>query len=212
MRFSPQRYNRFLNNIGQDVEWRRAWSCSCVNPSSGSPDAKCRLCVGKGYIWDPAVKTRVGIASQDLQTKWAKMGRWEAGDMVLVVPECSVLWDAGKFDRVTQLNSTDRFSLALVHGSPAEKLQFVTVDVDRCFWRDPATHTLIEGGIPEIVNGVPTWPGGVGEPPAGLGYSLTGTRRSEYFVYDTLPSDRNQHAGARLPKQVVMRRFDLFGR
>jgi len=27
-----------------------------------------------------------------------------------------------------------------------------------------------------------------------------------------MPSDRNQHGGMRLPRRVVARRFDLFGR
>jgi hypothetical protein len=55
------------------------------------------------------------------------------------------------------------------------------------------------------------WPTS-GGPPAGTQYTLNGTRYREYFVYDDLPQTRNMHQGMPLPRRVVLRRFDLFGR
>ena len=111
------------------------------------------------------------------------------------------------------INSTDVFSQPFTHGSPTEKIIFFVASVERCFWLDPATRQIVEGGIPVVApDGTLSWPGGVGEPPPATTYSLTGTRYDEYYVLDQLPSDRNEHSGMTLPKRVVMRKFDLFGR
>ena len=43
-------------------------------------------------------------------------------------------------------------------------------------------------------------------------YSLTGKKFDEYFIFGQYPSDRNQHSGMRLPRKLVARKWDLFGR
>ena len=58
-------------------------------------------------------------------------------------------------------------------------------------------------------NGQLSWSVGAS---VGSQYSISGTRYSEYFVWDELPGDRKHHYGARLPRKLVLRRFDLFGR
>ena len=212
MQFNPAAFDTFLTGMGQDVLWRRSYACACVNPSSGQPDPKHALCAGKGRLWDEPVATVTGVAGQKVQIQWAQMGMWEAGDLVLSIPQVSPLWEAGAFDRVTALNATDVFSQPLVRGAPAERLQFQPASVTRCFWLNPTTRQVVEGGLPVIAaDGRPAWPNG-GEPPPGATYSLTGTKFGEYFIFGELPSDRNQHRGMRLPRRVVARKFDLFGR
>jgi hypothetical protein len=213
MRFKAAAFDRHLENIGQQLQWRRSFACACVNPQSGAPDPKHALCSGKGRIWDAPVSTVAGVASQKVQMQWAQMGLWEAGDMVLSIPQSSPMWDAGPYDRVTSINASDVFSQPLVRGHPAERLNFKVASVTRCFWLHPITRAVVDGGIPVIgVDGRPSWPGGVSEPPPGASYSLTGTKHPEYFVWGDFPSDRNQHSGMRLPKRVVVRNFDLFSR
>jgi len=213
MRFNPAAFDRHLNNIGQKVQWRRSYACACVNPASGAPDPKHALCAGKGRIWDKPVDTVAGVARQETLAEWMKAGLWESGDMVLSIPQASALWDAGQFDRVTMLNATDVFSQPMVRGAPTEKFLFTPVKIDRVFWLHPQTRDVVEGGIPVVgANGVPSWPGGVGEPPPGASYSITGTRYDEYYIFNSLPSDRNQHQGMKLPKRVICRKWDLFGR
>jgi hypothetical protein len=210
MRLNPGHFNRFLNNIGQQFVWRRAYACSCATPESGAPSTKCPLCLGKGHIWVNPVQASAAAAGQKTQVAWAQMGLYEKGDMVMTVPENSPLWDAGQFDRVTMLNATDRFSQPLKRGAPTEKLMFTVKQIDRVFWIGP-DQTLVEGGIPTVdANGRPTWK--TGEPPPGMSYSISGTRLSEYFIYQDLPRNRNMHDGARLPKLTVLRRWDLLGR
>jgi hypothetical protein len=212
MRFNPAKFDEFLGGIGQSVDWRRSYACACVNPGSGQPDPKHALCSGKGRLWDDPVATITGVASQKVQMQWAQMGMWEAGDMVLSIPQASPLYDAGAFDRVTALNSTDVFSQPLVRGAPTERLIFKAASITRCFWLHPQTRLIIEGGLPVVsATGTLSWPNG-GEPPPGMTYSLTGTKYSEYFVFTDMPSDRNQHGGMRLPRRVVARKWDLFGR
>jgi hypothetical protein len=214
MRFNSAAFDRHLGNIGQRVAWRRSYACACVNPNSGAPDPKHALCSGKGRIWDEAINTVCGIAKQTVSPEMAALGIWDSGDMVMTVPQSSPMWaDAGKFDRVVLKNSTDVFSQPMMRGGVTEKLLFPVASVSRCFWLDPTTRLIVEGGIPVIgADGKPTWPGGVGEPPPATSYSLTGQKYDEYFVYDALPSDRNEHSGMRLPKRVTLRKYDLFGR
>lgn len=212
MRFNPGAFDDFLTGIGQRVLWRRSYACVCVNPASGQPDPKHALCGGKGRIWDDPVETVTGIASQKVQIQWAQLGMWEAGDMVLSIPQISPLWDAGQFDRVTALDSTDAFSQPLVRGTASERLIFPVASTTRCFWQDKATGRIVDGGLPQVgADGRLSWPSG-GEPLPGTTYSLSGTKFSEYYVWGELPSDRNQHSGMRLPRRVVVRKFDLFSR
>lgn len=211
MKFNAKAFDRHLNNIGQKVLWRRSYSCACVNPTSGAPDPKHALCSGKGRIWEDPVETVTGIARQETVAEWAQSGLWESGDMVLSIPQSSPLWDAGMFDRVTMLNSNDVFSQPFQRGAASEKLLFQPDSITRVFWLHPTTRLIVEGGIPTVgANGVPVWADG--EPPPGVTYSMTGTRLSEYFLFDKFPSDRNQHSGMRLPKRVIARKWDLFGR
>lgn len=214
MRFNAQAYDKFLANIGQQVAWRRSYSCACVNPQSGAPDPKHALCAGKGRIWADPVDTVCGIAKQVVEPEMAALGQFDSGDMTMTVPQSSPMWAyAGKFDRVVLKNSTDVFSQPLVRNGPVEKLLFPVHSIDRCFWLHPTTRLVVEGGLPVISDaGVPSWPGGVGEPPPGMVYSLTGQKFDEFFVFNSLPSDRNEHSGLRLPKRIVLRKWDLFGR
>ena len=213
MRFNPTLFDRHLANIGQRVLWRQSFACACMNAASGQPDPKHALCSGKGRIWSDPIPTVTGVASQGTQAKWAAMGMWASGDMVLSIPQASPLWEAGLFDRITALDSTDVFSQPLVRGAPSERLLFQPESITRVFWLDPATRLPVAGAIPSVgADGLPVWAGGIGAPAPGVTYSMTGTRHSEYYLFDNFPSDRNQHSGMRLPKRVVARQWDLFSR
>lgn len=213
MRFNKDAFNRLLTGIGQRVAWRASYACPCLNRNSGASDPRCPLCTGIGRIWEKSVETVVGVASQKTQERWAKFGMFEVGDIVLVIPECSEMWDrAGQFDRVTSLNGLDGFSEVLTRGAPNDRLRYQVNSITRVFWRNPQDpRVIVEGGIPTVdEHGRLTWSSN--EPPTGVSYSITGDRFSEYFMVDGFPSDRNQHRGMRLPKNVVLRKWDLFGR
>jgi hypothetical protein len=210
MRLNPSSFNAHLYHMGQKVRWRKSFACPCINPHSGASKPNCPLCGGKGRLWDPAVDTVIGIASQNVQKMWAQMGQWEAGDAVVSIPEASAMYNAAQFDRVLMMNSTDGFSLVLTRGAANERLHEPIEKIERVFWLD-AQSNIVEGRIPSVAdNGALTWASGA--PPAGTQYTISGTRYSEYFVFNQLPSDRGEHQGARLPKRVVLRRFDLFNR
>ena len=76
----------------------------------------------------------------------------------------------------------------------------------------PAGTALIEGSIPrwDPVTHALTWSDG--GPPFGQQYAIIGTKFDEYYVWDRMPADRNEHQGAPLPKRVPLRKWDLFGR
>ena len=209
MEFNVEWFNDHLAAMGQDFLWRKASMCPCVNPNSGAAKPNCPICGGKGRSWAAPVKAKAGMASEKVLRQWAQFGRFEAGDAVLSVPENSPLYEAGQFDRVTMLNATDQFSLVLVRGLN-DKINFPVRKVDRVYWIG-AGNVIVEGGIPAVAgNGQLSWASGA--PGAGTQYSVSGTRYSEYFVWDDMPGDRNHHYGARLPRKLVVRRFDLFGR
>lgn len=212
MRLNPAAFDRHLNHIGQQVQWRRSYACACVNPTSGAPDPKHRLCNGKGRLWDSAIDTVVGVARQETLAEWQASGLYESGDMVLSIPQSSPLYDAGQFDRILLKNGTDVFSQPMVRGGPTERLLFTVKSFSRCFWLDPITRLPIEGALPVVdEDGNLSWPG-LGEPPPGATYSLTGEKYSEYFIFGSFPSDRNEHQGARLPKRLIARKWDLLSR
>jgi hypothetical protein len=215
MRLNPAAFDNFLGgNIGQDLLWRRRYSCACTNPSSGAPDPRHALCGGKGHLWDPSVPTRAGVANQQTLPELQAAGLWESGDMVLSIPQSAGGFydNCSMFDRVIMMNSDDVFSQPLTRGGAGERLIFSVRSIDRCFWLHPTTRLVVEGGVPVVdANGGLTWPNG-GEPPPGTIYSLTGTKFNEYFVFMRFPSDRGEHFGARLPKKVVLRKFDLLNR
>ncbi|SAK98702.1 hypothetical protein AWB80_07573 [Caballeronia pedi] len=210
MRLNPARFNAHLNHIGQQFKWRKAFRCPCINRHSGAAAPNCPQCFGKGWIWAAALDAVAGMAGQQVRQQWAQFGMWQDGDAVVTIGSDSPMYEMGQFDRVTMLNSTDYFSLSFTRGAPNERILDPVEKVTRVFWLD-ADKQIVEGGIPKVpANGVPVW--SIGAPPAGTSYSITGTRFSEYFCYGPFPSDRGEHSGARLPKRVVLRRFDLFGR
>lgn len=211
MRLNPIAFNAHLNSIGQRFQWRKAFRCPCMNPHSGAAKPGCPQCGGKSWLWAPPVDATAGIAGQKVQRQWAMFGLWQDGDMVVTIGSDSPMYDMGQTDRVLMLNSTDYFSVPLVRGGANERLFDPIKAITRVFWLDQAGD-VVEGGRPAIAaDGTLTWPAG-GEPPAGSTYSITGTRYTEMFCWGQFPSDRNEHGGAKLPKRVVLRRFDLFGR
>lgn len=213
MRFNAQRFNRFIANVGQEVRWRRSFACPCANPISGAPDPKHGLCSGKGILWAEPVDTVCGVTSQEITPELVAAGLFDSGDMTMTVPADSPMWqDAGRFDRVVLLNSTDVFTKNLQRGAPGEQLLYTVSRLSRCFWLHPQTKAVVEGKLPVVsADGRLSWPDG-GEPPPGFVYSLTGERFDEYFVFDKMPSDRNEHRGMPLPKRLQLRKWDLFGR
>lgn len=211
MRFNAQAFNTHLDNLGEYFLWRRSAACPCINPASGSPKAGCPHCFGKGRIWGEAIKAKAGIASQKTQLEWAKFGQWESGDLVLSIPENSPLYDIAQFDRVVATTSSDTFSIPLVRGAVNERIPGQIKEISRVFWFNQVGN-IVEGGIPTVgANGVLSWPGG-GSPPAGTTYSVTGERYNEYYCFGAFSNDRMKHGGMRLPRRMVLRAFDLFGR
>ena len=209
MRLSPCKFNAFLAKIGQDVLWRKSYICPCVNPHSGASDPKCPVCYGKGRFWDAPVASRVGVPSTRVQREWAQFGRYESGDMVLTLPSDQPIYEMGEFDRITNMNSTEVFQLPLQRG----RNDFCMLPVKqftRVFWLDE-NNEIVEGGLPTVGdNGALSWV--IGAPPAGTQYTLCGTRYDEYYCFTELTGDRGEHGGLPLPRKVVARKFDLFGR
>jgi len=155
----------------------------------------------------------MGVASTKDAAKYAQQFNMDTGDILLVVDESCPAYDAGLFDRVTMLNSTDRFSLVLTRGSPQERIFNEVESIDRVFWYtgEDGAGDIVEGGHPVIAaDGRLSW--GAGAPPTGKSYSITGRKFEEYFSYLDFPIQRGQHSGARLPRRMPVRRFDVFGR
>lgn len=212
MRFSRTRFNKHLANIGQQVTWCPAFVCACIDANSGSPDPRCKLCLKRGWIYGDVKQTVCGVARQETQAQWAASGLWEEGDVVVTVPENSPMWDGGQYDRVVLLNATEKFSLPLVRGSHNDNLKLYAVtSIDRVFWRHPQTQMPVDGGVPAVgADGELTWADR--EPPMGVQYSITGHRNVEYYIFGNFPANRNMHSGMRLPKRVVLRRWDMSSR
>ena len=210
MRLNPAAFNTFLAGIGQRMLWQSASACPCIEVHSGAAKPGCPLCLGKGHIYAAGVECVAGVASQKVVKQWAAFGMYEQGDAILVIPSDSPLYAAGRWDKITMLNGSDRFSRVLTRGRN-DRLHESILSVDKVFWLNPAGDTVVPGGIPTVApDGSLTWASG--EPPAGTKYTIEGQRRPTYFVFDNMPSDRNQHQGALLPKNLVARQWDVMSR
>lgn len=209
MNLSPRKFNGLLSRLGQSFGWRKGYACPCVDPYSKAANMSCPQCTGLGRIWLQAVEGSAGIVGRDQMRNFADMGRWDEGDIMLSIPSNSPLYALGEFDRVVSLNRSEPFSINLTRGS-GDVMRQPVLEVERVFWLDPHL-AIVEGGIPKVSDdGVMTWE--AGEPPEGVTYSITGRRRQEFFVYRDMPADRPLHHGAKLPRRVVLKRFDLYGR
>lgn len=211
MQLQPGAFNALLNNFGEWFTWSRSSACPCMNPTSGAANPRCPRCSGKGRLWLSATRAKAAIASSKVQLEWSKFGMWESGDMVLSVPENSPLYEMGQFDRVLCDTNTDTFSLVLIRGGVNEVIHGSVKSVSRVFWLD-ADSNIVDGAIPTVsASGVPSW-AGAGAPPTGKPYTIEGEKFTEYYVFGSFPNDRMKHEGARLPRRMVLRKFDLLGR
>ena len=211
MELDPTEFNDFLNDIGQDVLWRRASICPCRDLISGAPRQGCPLCGARGVIWDQAVPAVVGLTSMRVKREWASFGTWESGDVAMSIPSDSPLYACGEKDRVVMSDSSEPFQSVLVRDEQ-DQVRYPIVSIDRAFWLDPTGATIVEGPIPAFSDvGAIVWDEGSG-PPIGTEYSLRGRKHQEYYMVDDLPQDRAHFHGNALPRVVHMRRFDLFGR
>lgn len=215
MQLQPAAFNQFLRSIGQNVTWRRALDCPCRDLYSGAALSSCPQCHGKGSIWLAAVDAHTGLSSMSASKQWANFGVWEQGDVMLTIPGDSPLYAAGQFDQIILSNSSEPYSLTMIRGQN-DRFNWPVVAVDRVFMLmpdDEGAMVITESALPTVnEGGTLTWPDTGTAPEAGQQFSITGRRRPVYFLYQDLPSDRAHHGGQPLPRKVVARQFDLFGR
>jgi hypothetical protein len=207
---NPAKFNRLLNKIGQDFLYRKAYACPCVSPTSGAANAICQICFGKGRYWLAPVPAVAGVASQKVQIAWAQFGLYEKGDTLLSIPSDSPMYSMGQFDRALALNGISQFSQVYTRGSE-DRLNFTPVKIDRVFWLNSDLTATIDGTIPAVdASGNMTWVSG--GPPTGTIYTVSGSRYDEFYCFMDDPNNRMEQHGSQLPRRVVMRAFDLFGR
>jgi len=214
MRLNPGAFNKFLDtgpdHIGQDFLWRRGYKCPCTNPQSGAAKPNCRQCQGKAYFWDaePGTPARCGMSSQQNLKLWAQFGQYEPGDATLTIPSSSPLYALGRMDRLLMLNSTEDFSATFTRGK--DRFWRKVQSIYRVFWLDD-DQAIVEGSIPTVQSdGDIVFTGDA--PPFGRQYNVSGTYFDEYFIWQSLVSDRGEHSGAALPKKALARKLDLLGR
>lgn len=72
----------FIENRGIDVLWERAWLCTCRNPMTLSPKSDCPICRGRGIAYQPAVKLRMAIQSQEKGISNQDLGLLDTGTAI----------------------------------------------------------------------------------------------------------------------------------
>ena len=213
MRLSPARFNRLARQAGQDVQWRQAAPCPCVDPNTGSPRYGCPVCRNLGTLWGAPIPAWTALAGMRVAREYAAFGRWESGDVALSIPGDSPLWAAGEHDRVLMLDSSEPFQVVLTRDGTERVSNGVVSQVDRCFWIPEGAAAVVEGAVPTVsATGSPSWAAGATQPDPGQQYTLVGRRHPEFFVMGDLPQDRAHFGGLPLPRRCQVRRFDLFGR
>lgn len=209
MNLNPADFNAFLAKVGQAVEWRRSYFCPCRDPDSNAFSSACKVC-RNGRIWDPPKCSTVGLSGQKVQRAWAQMGIFEKGDLVVSIPSNVPVYAIGEFDRVLFTDSTQSFSIGFPN-TGSTVLNFRATQIDRLFWLNPELTEVIEGSIPSVDrDGRLKF--GHKAPPEGTQFTVTGRRNPEYFCFQDLAQDRAHFGGSPLPRQVVLRNYDLFSR
>jgi hypothetical protein len=206
MHLDPAAFNNLLNDIGQSVAWRQASACPCRAPRSGAADPSCPQCHGLGWWWSGPVTGILALSGQKVQREWAQFGMWQSGDQVVSLPSDSAAYAMGPFDRVIMLQSTVPFSVVL---RPGEGLRKAIAELTSASWFSDGAMTLIYDPLLGA-DGRPVMTGIT--PPADAQLAVNGREHPEFFVYQEIPQDRAHHGGLPLPRRVVLRRFDLFGR
>lgn len=166
------------------------------------------MCGGKGRAWGEEVAARAGVTGQTSLKNWAPFGIIDAGDLMLSIGSDTALYAMGAFDRVLMLDRSEPFSQTVISGV-TDLTNFRALAVDRVCWK--SGDALVDGPLPVVAaDGRLDW--GLNEPPAGVTYSITGRRIPEFYAFLEIPLDRPHHGGLPLPRRVVVRRFDLYGR
>jgi hypothetical protein len=205
-------FDDLIGDAAQAITWASSDLCPCRSLVSGMALPGCPNCGGKGVIWGQPVACWTGLASMSVAKQWAAFSQWEAGSVVFSIPEDSPFYACGEQDRVVLIQSSEPFRSVLNH-TGAEKVNYVVEVVDRVFWLDPTTKQIVDGSIPMVDStGLVDFAGLPLVPPAGIQYTMRGRKRPEFYIFQELPQDRAHFYGARLPRRVGAKRFDLFGR
>jgi hypothetical protein len=208
MHLDPTAFNTLLADMGQQVQWRRAHACPCRDERSGAARPGCSVCYGLGHYWSDSVDCGLALTGQRVQAEWAKLGLYESGDVVVSLPSDSPAYALGPFDRVTFTQSSVPDSVVLRDG---DRVREPVVAVDKATYFNGDTLTEITPPPSIAASGLPVYTGGTA-PPDGAQVALTLRRHPEYFALQEFPQDRAHHGGKPLPRRVVLRKFDLFGR
>lgn len=157
-------------------------------------------------MWKPGLQVRAGVSGREAQKQWVRFGQSDVGDVVITIPSDSPLYAIGPYDRVLFLNRTEPFSQNIVKGVN-ERINFVIISLDQVLYIDG--DTMVDAPLPAVrEDGTLDWAGV--ELPDGVTFSVAGRRHTEYYCMKETPFDRPHHAGAALPRKVVLRRFDLY--
>jgi hypothetical protein len=159
----------------------------------------------------------IGVSRVVLNQQFAQFGEWEQGDMIATVPARDVcgtvqeIYGIGDMDRVTLLDSVIRRNFVGTRGQQDVLLGRVVRIVMDAFYLDSGSPVPLAEGIDFRVTGnVVEWLRGT--TPDGTAYSLRYIACPECFVWKTLEQPRAHDLGLALPKKVILRSFDLFGR
>ena len=206
MRLVPEHFNALINRVGQRLSWKASRGCACRDPYSGSPVPDCPACGGLGRIWDSGIASIAAPAGVKVQRQWADFGMWMAGDVVVTLPSDQPAYSMSEGDRMVLMDSTEPFSLVIPVGG---RLTGVVASLSRCTYLLAGVET--DAVLPTLTDtGLLTWPNDDG--PGAVQVVLTGRRHPEYFAFSDFPQDRAHQLGDPLPRRVVLRRFDLWGR
>lgn len=212
MRLNYARFNQLAHKLGQRIQWRQAHTCPCSDPETGRVDYHCPACQGRGVIWDSAQAGQLALSGQKLQRQWAALGLYERGDVVCTLPSDDPVYDLAEFARVLFTDSSKPFSALLNHGG-SDNVGPGVQRLDEVLWLDSG---VIERADPtpalDTATGALSWAGVGNEPAAGTRITVSGRRSPEYYCYMEFPQDRSHQQGDPLPRRVVLRRLDLFGR
>lgn len=113
--FNPQDFEDILQQKGYRLTWEKAIRCACIDPATLRPTPDCISCDGRGHYYYDPTEIRGVITRQSQQLELGSregLGILEPGSAYVTVSHNNYL---SQFDRITNLDSSVKYTETLVH-------------------------------------------------------------------------------------------------
>lgn len=179
-----------IQTMGDNVLWRKSTVCPNRMLVKQNHDLNCKLCDGRGFLFDAGTEIKAGFTSISVKQMWQTWGRFDVGTVMVTTPNANKLsW----WDKLEHLDATIRYSEIIQRPTYGleDKLKYVAIDVARLV---DSLGKDYECGVDfTIPNGKVLWAAGLA-PANESFYSISYTCHPHYIVLELPHQIRQKQA------------------